>query len=70
MITILSPNGLYRAAVADHDDGVHVLIRRAVYGRHGIAAVSTGVFDVVFHVAVNQVAGVLSRLENEDDNCP
>ncbi len=67
MITILSPGGLYRATVADHDDGVHVLIRRAAFGRHGIAAVSTGVFDVVFHVAVDQVAGVLSRLEHEED---
>lgn len=64
MITVLSPNGRYRASVSDHDDGVHVIVRRTGDVRFQMEPCATALVDAPLHLVLDRVADILAELED------
>lgn len=63
MLTVLSPNGRVRASLTDHNDGVHVIIRRALNYVAPGNLLASGVIDAPFHVVLDRVVDMLCDLE-------
>ena len=63
MLTILSPSGSLRATLTDHDDGVHVIVRRALnYAAPG-NLLAHGTVDAPWHLVCDKVTDLLAELD-------
>lgn len=66
MLTLLSPRGTLRATAADHDDGVHVIVRRSLNYVAPGNLLARGVVDAPFHLVCDRLTDLLAELEEAD----